>query len=272
MWGFLEHYLARLLDRHIVAVWAAASAIMAVAGPFGTYHTMGPVLRAAYWSGIIALSLVIALGIRPAVRRHWPHENLWVETFRVSLLFTAIYTPMLLVVTWRVAGPGSSEVLDPVEMAAVVFLVPFAATALRQIFGADDMPARDPDSGPRLLRRLDDGAALVRRVSGRDHYVDVYTDRGKATLLMRFSDAVAELEGAPGLQVHRSHWVSADVVDRVETEGNRMFLRLNCGNRVPVSRGYRPSVEASELFASLMAQGAGTTRTGSPTSAARARE
>ena len=39
-----------------------------------------------------------------------------------------------------------------------------------------------------------------------DHYVEAFTTAGSTLVLMRFADAVSELEGADGLRVHRSYW------------------------------------------------------------------
>ena len=42
-----------------------------------------------------------------------------------------------------------------------------------------------------------------------DHYVRVFTDAGESLILLRLSDAMAEVRDVPGLQIHRSHWVAA---------------------------------------------------------------
>jgi DNA-binding LytR/AlgR family response regulator len=39
--------------------------------------------------------------------------------------------------------------------------------------------------------------------------------------------------------------VAADVVDRVERDGQRTFLRLSDDRRVPVGRSYRPDLKAA---------------------------
>jgi DNA-binding LytR/AlgR family response regulator len=81
-------------------------------------------------------------------------------------------------------------------------------------------------------------------VSVRDHYVDVLTDKGKASLLMRFSDAIAETSPEPGARVHRSYWVAWAAVAATERSGATLRLRLTDGTLVPVSRAQRATVEA----------------------------
>lgn len=77
-----------------------------------------------------------------------------------------------------------------------------------------------------------------------DHYVEVFTTAGHTVLLMRFADAMAELEGL-GMRVHRSYWVGNNHSERLVRRGRRRFLRLTGGHDVPVSRTYLASVEAA---------------------------
>lgn len=46
-----------------------------------------------------------------------------------------------------------------------------------------------------------------------------------------------------GFQVHRSHWVAREAIRHAERDRGRMFLPLDCGRRVPVSRAYYPVIE-----------------------------
>ncbi len=77
-----------------------------------------------------------------------------------------------------------------------------------------------------------------------DHYVEVFTAAGHTVLLMRFGDAVAELEGL-GMQVHRSYWVGHGHPERLVRRGRRRLLRLTGGHDVPVSRTHLAAVEAA---------------------------
>ena len=71
-----------------------------------------------------------------------------------------------------------------------------------------------------------------------NHFVRVTTDRGSAMVLIRFSDAVRELAGHSGAQVHRSHWVAAGQAKQILHEKNRTMIELADGRRLPVSRPY----------------------------------
>lgn len=71
-----------------------------------------------------------------------------------------------------------------------------------------------------------------------DHYLQVHTDKGSHLLLMRFKDALKQLDGYPGFQTHRSWWVSTNAVTATKREGRRLILRLNNNMEVPVSQTF----------------------------------
>ena len=60
---------------------------------------------------------------------------------------------------------------------------------------------------PRIYARLQDiGGARVARLSVSDHYTNVYLSDGRTQrLLMRFVDAVREMDDTPGFCTYRSH-------------------------------------------------------------------
>ena len=92
----------------------------------------------------------------------------------------------------------------------------------------------------RLPRRL--GTDLI-YLTVDDHYVEAHTRAGSAILLMRFSDACAELSDR-GLQVHRSYWVAKRYMKRLVRRDGRSVLRLITGEEIPVSRTYLSAARA----------------------------
>ncbi|MCY4221186.1 MAG: LytTR family DNA-binding domain-containing protein [Thiotrichales bacterium] len=122
--------------------------------------------------------------------------------------------------------------------------------ALRSRNGTEELPMLEEGVGfaPPLVAE----ATLLSRLPARsraellhlrmqDHYVEVHTAAGSEMLLLRFRDALSEVEGVNGLQVHRSHWVARNAVAGVERRsGGRIALRLVNGSRVPVSRSFAP--------------------------------
>ncbi|MAW79206.1 MAG: hypothetical protein CMI63_03130 [Parvularcula sp.] len=127
-----------------------------------------------------------------------------------------------------------------------------AARALGLIGGLTPGAASEaaaPSPVPGFLERLPAkyrGAALY-AVSSEDHYLRVHTDRGEELILMRLSDAMRELEGADGLQTHRSWWVARDGVAEVARENGRQKIVLKSGVEAPVSRSFAAEVKAAIL-------------------------
>ena len=117
---------------------------------------------------------------------------------------------------------------------------------------AEENPALDTArEAPRLAGEAA-SEAFVRRLPpalGRDllslkmedHYLRAETTLGSTLLLMRFRDALAELEGT-GIQVHRSWWVAYRAMEGLDRDGRSVRLRLRGGGVVPVSRACVPAV------------------------------
>ena len=101
--------------------------------------------------------------------------------------------------------------------------------------------AQPPDAAPRptkLLERLPFRLrdAELYAVEAEDHYLRVRTSKGSELILLRLSDAIAELEGVEGAQTHRSWWVAKAGVADVRRSDGRATLILKDGAEAPVSR------------------------------------
>lgn len=108
--------------------------------------------------------------------------------------------------------------------------------------------AADAARRPVLLDRLPlELRGPISRLSVQDHYVEVHTDKGRHLLLMRLSDAIGEMAGIDGLQVHRSHWVATGAVRTSVRRDGRLHLNLADGSDIPVSRSYLKAVRAAGL-------------------------
>ncbi|WP_271439496.1 LytTR family DNA-binding domain-containing protein [Pontixanthobacter luteolus] len=92
-------------------------------------------------------------------------------------------------------------------------------------------------TAPRFLDRLPPelGTQLI-ALEMEDHYVRAHTALGSDLILMRMRDAVSELDGLEGEQVHRSWWVARGAVENVQRDGRNVRLILRGGLEAPVSR------------------------------------
>lgn len=92
------------------------------------------------------------------------------------------------------------------------------------------------------------GAQLY-AISSEDHYLRVHTSRGEELILMRLTDAMRELDGAEGLQTHRSWWVAHEGVGEINRDNGRQTLLLKSGAMAPVSRSFSGAVRAAGFSA-----------------------
>lgn len=86
-----------------------------------------------------------------------------------------------------------------------------------------------------------------------DHYVRIHTLKGSCLVLMRLTDAIAELDGAVGLRAHRSWWVSLAACRAVQRSPRATQICLEGGLNVPVSRPYLEAVLGLNLPTGLRA-------------------
>lgn len=119
-----------------------------------------------------------------------------------------------------------------------------------------ELEASEPGADEaRLYGRL--SASFVRPIvalQSEDHYVRVHGRRGSELLLMRLRDAIAEMDGCCGEQVHRSWWVARGGFETVEADGRNRALKLLNGEKALVARD---SVTRLERIGFLEAQGEG---------------
>lgn len=177
---------------------------------------------------------------------------------QLAVVAAIVSCPVLLVIVGFSTGFTSAWPVNDLPMQfARVFAISFivlggtyvGAKALG-VIGGDAVP---PSSGPspisRFLSRLPAKyrEAELYAVSSEDHYLRIHTDRGEELILMRLSDAMRELEGAEGLQTHRSWWVASKGVDEVNRENGKQMLMLKSGVAAPVSRSYAKAVKEAGL-------------------------
>lgn len=135
-----------------------------------------------------------------------------------------------------------------------------AAPASVQAAPAEPLPVSAPAAGPGIAAEPDPAASpparFLARIPARlgrdlialemeDHYLRIHTRLGSDLILMRMRDAVAELDGMDGLQVHRSWWVARSAVERVDRDGKTMTLTLANSRAVPVARDRQGEVRAA---------------------------
>ncbi|MFA5582141.1 MAG: LytTR family DNA-binding domain-containing protein [Paracoccaceae bacterium] len=245
---FLKNVMAAAFTPFNLLLWFAITAVVTVAAPFGTADiSLG--LRAAYWGGVALVTGVLGYALRSLLCELRPDDGLLARALSLSALMAVLVTPLILVVAQWTAPYRSGPVTSHFTIAISVFMITGGLEFVRSRSFAPRRAER-----PRLLARLPENLwGEVIRLSSNDHYVEVCTDRGCDSILIRFSDALAELDGVDGLQVHRSHWVARHAIRQSAREGGRVFLELIDGSRVPVSRGYLAAVREAGILEKIPA-------------------
>ena len=167
--------------------------------------------------------------------------------------------PAVTVTVWLIEGLYFGNTFDPrmlVPTAGPVTIITFAMSAL-QYLGERTPRQSHVHSGPsqtepalafreRLPFKYQ--KADIYALSAEDHYLRVHTSAGQTLILMRLYDAIRELDGIEGSQVHRSWWVAKDAVSDVSRGDGRLTLTLKGEVVAPVSRSYAKVLKAEGWF------------------------
>jgi LytTr DNA-binding domain len=235
--------------------WIMLTVLLAVSGPFGTYVHLPLRKRFVVFAVLVGVSIAWGVCARTTVQRWIPSLGFWAASFIViAVSAVALAFPIRAFSIYLISDPGFAP---PPSVLVAVLIATFglSAATLRWSMSREGVsqnprqtasgPPADP-LAPKLLDRLPvELRGKVIRISGSNHYVEVVTDKGTARLLIRLSDAISELKGVYGAQVHRSHWVAADAVRGEDRAGPKRLLVLSDGSRIPVSRNFE--TEAQEL-------------------------
>ncbi len=233
---------------HVIV--GTVGAFLALAGAFGTQSASLP-RRLVFWILLlVAGSLCVSfLSITTSQRPRIGHSRF----VRWVLLTLLIAVPMSLL-AWLLSSalfgadaPSNYGVylwVSTIISAAVIALMVLVNTPGLATAGP---PESDVTAEIRFMARLPsklDGAEVY-SLKAEDHYLSVHTSKGSALILSRLSDAISELDGIEGAQVHRSWWVARDAITEVHRTRNSVSLELKGGVVAPVSRSNVKALRAS---------------------------
>lgn len=246
------------------------SGVLGFLGPFGTYLAGDLVSRAVSWAMLLFGAYVVA---RP-IMELWGWIARITHLPQAPLVFWGmILSSVPMAFLWRVSGAPEANliggyasifsftVLCSLLVMAVAWWAERTDASLFRHHGGDwtsepaippfveSQPPRDPARGtatgaastpssrPRLRARLSSSfAGDILALESEDHYVRVHGPRGSELLLIRLRDAIAEMDGLPGEQTHRSWWVARDAVESVHSRGRGCEIKLVNGERALVAR------------------------------------
>lgn len=254
-----------------LALVVAILVSLAVIGPFGTYHQGLWTERLAYWArtlfaGWILYRPLLWVADRAARPLRLRRSVAWSAAVAAASAPMAVWLwffgPIIRTDRpWFTGGQFVETYLQVLfisgAIAGALYLLrsgrnePSSSSLARREIRADQEGGNGRDSeesdglvlhkgsviGPRLAKRLPAhlGEGVI-ALKMEDHYVRVHTPIGSTLLLMRLGDALRELDGVDGAQVHRSWWVARHAVARVERTSRSVVLHLVNDMAVPVAR------------------------------------
>lgn len=243
------------LRTYLIAI--GIGALLGVTGASGT----GPlplIKRLAFWLIVMIAGTMVA-----QVTNAWLDRKLRLRLWQEIIVMTLIITLPITVIVWLVAALVGGDVpnlkvlpfyVPPVLLVSLCMSVLHATvnrvplqSHVHPVAPTNEAPAETaaiPGETFRARLEFRYRQAAIFALSAEDHYLRVHTSAGETLILMRLYDAINELDGIEGSQVHRSWWVAKDAVTDVARGDGKVDLMLKSGLRAPVSRRYQKALKA----------------------------
>ncbi len=247
--GLVRHIGAEWLRTYLIAT--AVGVLLAFTGASGS-DALPLVARLAYWLILMIGGTMIAQAVNA-----WLDGRLRLALWREIIVMTVAITPPITLLVWLVSGVFAGRLPDPRWLPHTlppVILISACMAVLHATVNRVPMqshvhpvePAATALPGEAFRARLEFRfrQADILALSAEDHYLRVHTSAGETLILMRLYDAIRELDGIEGSQIHRSWWVARDAVGDVARGDGKVDLILKSGLRAPVSRRYQKALKA----------------------------
>lgn len=222
--------------------------VLAVSAPFDSGDVFNLVQRFFYWGAIAAttffLGFFINLSVSLLIEKHTDKRlisrivssvlagiavGIWVyfiNTYVLSLIEPSWIDFSIFTLTCVVIAGSVS---------ALMFILNDTITEIENTIKPSTKTKSQSSFYKRLPKKL--GTDII-SLNAQDHYVEVTTPKGKELVLIRLSDAIAELEDIEGEQIHRSWWISKKHLADTKRKNGRLYLVLSNQNEIAVSRSY----------------------------------
>ncbi len=207
--------------------------------------------RLVFWTATMAVGAGSSVFVAPLI---WSNRFAdWPAPFKIAVVALIVSVPVTGVLFLFNGGPYSVNHVV-IQFVYVLIISLIISTGMYVVHLLDEAKASDTPSQAdpvgSFMERLPVKfrTAQLYAISSEDHYLRVHTDLGEEMILMRLADAVRELVGADGLQVHRSWWVAKHGIQEEKRVDGRSLLVLPSGIEVPVSRSYRAKAKEAGLI------------------------
>ena len=237
----------------VYTITIAMAFFLSLTGAMGSYDT--PILaRIGYWLTVMLAGTITVQLIRLLTCRFRTLEPL-----TEAIVQFALAVPAVSLTVWLVGSLYFSRTPNPAALRFLispVIVITFAMSALqyalertpRQSHAHPTLRPAEPALAFRERLPFKYQKADIYALSAEDHYLRVHTSAGQTLVLMRLYDAIRELDGIEGSQVHRSWWVARDAVRDVTRGDGRLTLAIKGDVEAPVSRSYAKVLKAEGWF------------------------
>ena len=220
--------------------------VIGLTGPFGTYDTMPPALRIAYWGVVVTTTYWLGYLVSFAVASFAEARGIGtVASIGIGAIIASVpVTGWLAVLHMMLLGaPFVAEALQLLPYVAVITLAVALITEVRVARQAVLAEPVHPPTDPDWLDQLPDhlGRNLI-LLHAQDHYVRAETALGHTLIRTRLHDAARDL-GDYGVRLHRSWWAARHAIQSYQYRNGATVVTLQNGKELPVGRTYRRSVK-----------------------------
>lgn len=238
-----------------IGIYAVIGAFLTITRPYNGSGDLPLWAAFLFWTGLVLTGSFTAEATRTLLERSGRKFPMPALLVIISITSALAVTALIVALEYMLAGHLVSG-RHLLRLFGLVWVIAAALTAVgvmieRTVLAPVTEPVKGASPEETFLSRLPVKyrTAQLYALSAEDHYLRIHTSHGEELILMRLTDAMRELAGADGLQVHRSWWVARAAVRDTRKQGGKLSLVLPSGKEAPVSRTFQAEVKAAGLSA-----------------------
>lgn len=233
-----------------LAILIGIGTFLSILNPFNAGGSLPYWAIWCYWTGLIIYGAAIGWGTATLALKWMEGVPIWAILAVIAAVCALFVTPVLIVLQHALGGRVPLDEYPRVYGLALVISigVTIFGYLLDRASKAGDTIEPDTKSDKVAIEAFKQRLPLPYRnadlfaISSEDHYLRVHTSAGEHLFLERLANAIRELEGAKGMQTHRSWWVAESGVKSAHTSNGRITIVLQSGTEAPVSRTFAKAV------------------------------
>lgn len=224
--------------------------ILVIIAPFGSAETFSWLQRLFYWAPIALTTYLIGFFINITLSIYLERKTKNKSVARITSFIVAGIAIAIWVYLINTQIIGVKEASWPDFLFFTLLCIILSVGISASMFMLFDtlLEAKEMGEHHAEIRAIENSSFYKRlpqnigrdiiSLQAQDHYIEVTTPKGKELILLRLKDAIAELDGIQGQQIHRSWWVCKKHIVDNKREKGRLVIVLSNGNEVKVSRTF----------------------------------